>query len=43
MSNVSYFSSAIAPKKIAAVGRGIGKRLERGIGKIRQRQRTFAI
>jgi hypothetical protein len=35
MGRVSYFfSSALGPKKTAAVGRGISERLERGIGKI---------
>jgi hypothetical protein len=34
MSRVSYFSSALGPKKTAAVGRGISERLEGGIGKI---------
>src|SRR3990172_4015644 len=43
MGCVSYFSSALGPKKTAAVGRGIRERLERGIGKIWRRRRTCAI
>jgi hypothetical protein len=39
MDNVSYFSPAIGPKKLAAVGRGIGNGLVFGVAKIWQRER----